>query len=146
MEHKKLCRTAGCGNLTANRSGYCEQCRSQRGHYINKLPDSRKQTDLYKKGYQTYRWKTFAKAFLKDHPVCERCGAPSEVCDHKTMTARQMVDAFGRFTYNPEDFQALCIRCNNRKGREEDRLSDAEYFSMKAQLEKTGGPQDATRN
>ena len=141
---RKKCKSWNCPNLHTNVNGYCDECNRK---YRAKHPDrynedgSKKMSEVYKKydskrenarerGYD-WEWQKFRKRFLAGHPTCAICGAPSQVVDHKIATARQMMDADGRFSYLETDYQALCYRCNNLKGRTVDKASDEEYFRMK---------------
>ena len=112
---KKRCKTYGCPNLHHNASGYCDECTAK---YRESHPrqESEKPTASARKAYGSWKWRKFASDFLRLHPVCEICGAPARVCDHKDMTADMMVDAYGGFDYEPSHYQALCYSCNARKG------------------------------
>ncbi len=134
---RKRCKQWGCPNFNTNRNGYCDECNAK---YRAKHPEKYNSDGTRKyeenrpsvraRGYD-YSWEKFRRRFLSLHPVCAICGAPAQCVDHKTMTARQMMDAFGEFVYNDEDYQALCFRCNTIKGRTADKASDEEYFRMK---------------
>ena len=142
---RKRCKQWGCPNFHNNKNGYCDECnRKYRAKHPDRYnEDGTKKTDwkayeekrgnFRQRGYD-YRWDKFKKRFLLAHPTCALCGAPAQCVDHKTTTARQMMDAYGEFVYNDEDYQALCFRCNNRKGRTTDKESDEEYFRMKKLL------------
>lgn len=125
---KKRCKTYGCPNLHHNASGYCDECTAK---YRESHPrqESEKPTASARKAYGSWKWRKFASDFLRLHPVCEICGAPARVCDHKDMTADMMVDAYGGFDYEPSHYQALCYSCNARKGMREDRTMRAAYQS-----------------
>ena len=139
---RKRCKQWGCPNFHNNRNGYCDECnRKYRAKHPDRYnEDGSKKTDwktyeekrgnFRQRGYD-YKWDKFKKRFLLAHPTCAICGAPAQCVDHKTTTARQMMDAYGEFVYNDEDYQALCFRCNTRKGRTTDKESDEEYFRMK---------------
>ena len=139
---RKRCKQWGCPNFHNNRNGYCDECnRKYRAKHPDRYnEDGSKKTDwktyeekrgnFRQRGYD-YKWDKFKKRFLLAHPTCALCGAPAQCVDHKTTTARQMMDAYGEFVYNDEDYQALCFRCNTKKGRTTDKESDEEYFRMK---------------
>ena len=139
---RKRCKQWGCPNFHNNKNGYCDECnRKYRAKHPDRYnEDGSKKTDwktyeekrgnFRQRGYD-YKWDKFKKRFLLAHPTCAICGAPAQCVDHKTTTARQMMDAYGEFVYNDEDYQALCFRCNTRKGRTTDKESDEEYFRMK---------------
>lgn len=97
------------------------------GSPIDDRPDSTR------RGY-SYEWKQFAKRYLLKHPTCARCGQPARVVDHKAMTAAQMIDQFGHFILDEDLYQPLCVRCNTRKGANEDVVSDRNYFRAKEEF------------
>lgn len=115
---KRNCKTTGCPNLHTNRSGYCDECMAR---YRASHPDAEDRPTAPERGYDS-RWRRFAKAYLKDHPVCAMCGAPATCVDHRDMPADVMLDVYGgRFDYDESHYQALCTACNNFKGRTVDR-------------------------
>ena len=134
---KKKCISWNCPNLHTNKNGYCNECNAK---YRAKHPEKYKKKEgkidaarpnARERGY-TDKWTKFAKDFLSRHPICEICHKqPAQVCDHKTATARMMMDANGEFSYNEEDYQALCYACNTAKGRTTDKEMEADYFFMK---------------
>lgn len=143
---RKRCKQYGCPNLHNNKNGYCDECnRKYRAKhpgiykedgsriYKNEKPDNRPSSQS--RGY-TWKWRQFALKYLKSHPICARCGAPARVVDHKTDTARMMMDAYGEFDFNEDNYQPLCYRCNNIKGINEDREKDNDYFMFKSLLSK----------
>lgn len=142
---KKKCKQWNCPNLHYNKNGYCNECNAKyRAKHKDKYnEDGTKKRSIYEenrpnareRGY-TSKWDKFRKRFLLNHPTCAICGAPAQVVDHKTATAKQMLDAFGEFTYCDEDYQALCTRCNTIKGLTVDKESDREYFRMKDLLDR----------
>lgn len=134
---RKRCKTWGCPNLHTNDNGYCDECNRKwrESHPISK--DDRR-PNAAKRGYN-YKWQKFASDFLMLHPVCAICGAPAKVCDHRDMTADMMLDAYGSFDLDPSHYQALCYRCNTRKGAREDRAMRKAYESEKQQIAKVLG-------
>lgn len=126
---KKRCKTYGCPNLHHNASGYCDECTAKYRAAHPRIEQDEKPTAPARKEYGSWKWRKFASDFLRVHPVCEICGAPANVCDHKDMTADMMVDAYGGFDYDPAHYQALCYSCNARKGMREDRTMRAAYQS-----------------
>lgn len=133
----KRCKQWNCPNLHTNKNGYCDSCNAK---YRKKHPERYAEKDrkfdtkrptARERGYDS-DWEKFAKDFVRRHPVCEICHEqPSKVCDHKTDTARIMMDAYGKFDYSEENYQALCYSCNTRKGRTQDKAREEEYFRMK---------------
>lgn len=140
MLHRKVCKTPGCKNLHNNRSGYCDEClsRHQAQYRYRKIITSgteleEKRPSASERGYD-HQWHVFAKRFLLNHPKCAICGRPATVCDHKSMTARQMIDMYGHFILDESMYQPLCQRCNIRKGRNADKVSDRNYADAKAEF------------
>ncbi len=62
------------------------------------------------KQYGTQRWREFSKRYLREHPVCVRCGGPSQHTDH--------IDGLGLDgpnAWNEAAMQALCHSCHSHK-------------------------------
>ena len=64
--------------------------------------------------YNTSKWKTVSRNFLKSHPYCEICGSPSEVVDH-IIPHRGDEDLF----WDRNNLQDLCKNCHNLKTQKE---------------------------
>ena len=126
---QKRCKVRGCNNLHHNANGYCDE------HQITRRGRDER-TSAQERGYDS-RCTSFARNYLKLHPVCEICGAPASCVDHKTATADMMMDAYGCFDYDEANYQALCSACNARKGRREDVAMRRSYIEGKQFL--TGG-------
>lgn len=152
MAYKRLkrCKAYGCPNLHYNANGYCDSCysawKAKHPQYY-KADGTKKTAEDYAKEYDAKRgtarqrgydtqWQKFARQFLRLHPTCALCGAKATVCDHKTDTAKIMMDAYGKFDYSDveADYQALCARCNAQKGIDYDKAREAEYFTAKKAL------------
>ena len=126
---QKRCKVRGCNNLHHNANGYCDE------HQITRRGRDERPS-AQERGYDS-RWTSFARNYLKLHPVCEICGGPASCVDHKTATADMMLDAYGSFDYDEANYQALCSACNTRKGRREDVAMRRSYIEGKQFL--TGG-------
>lgn len=126
---KKLCKN--CRRPTSNRDGYCDECKAEWRKAHPRQQEDR--PSAVERGYDA-RWHAFARRFLREHPTCAICGRPAKVVDHKVYTARQMMDAYGHFDYNPDLYQALCFSCNNRKAQTSDKVADQAYFDEKNTL------------
>ncbi len=135
---KKVCKTAGCNNLTDNKKGYCNDCQAKYlSNYKAKIirengtyKENRKSAN--ERGYN-YEWRKFAKEYLKKHKVCAICGKPAQVVDHKFMIAPIMLDVYGRFLLDESYYQPLCIKCNTRKAIEDNRQWE-EYKAMRKRI------------
>lgn len=78
------CRKPGCGKLTTDRSGYCDEHKEygeQKKIAWFKIADKRKESSA-KRGYGS-AWRKLRAAKLRQNPLCERCGEPATVVHHK---------------------------------------------------------------
>lgn len=69
------------------------------------------------RGY-TSTWEKAARAFLKAHPFCRRCGAPATVVDH--VKAHKGDPAL---FWDRTNWQGLCARDHNSAKQREERSS-----------------------
>lgn len=129
---KKKCKTFGCPNLHTNTNGYCDEC-NRKWREKHPIVEKDDRPSASRRGYN-YKWQKFSRDFLALHPTCAICGAPARVCDHKNMTADMMMDAYGAFDLDPAHYQALCYRCNTRKGAREDKAMRKAYLRDKQYL------------
>lgn len=137
LKTKKTCITYGCRNIHTNRSGFCDVCEARRKAQWER--EAHRDRSACKRGYDA-EWTKFARTFLKAHPVCAMCGQPAKVVDH-ILPAKIMMDAFGKFDYDERYYQALCFKCNNRKGAREDKEMIDDYLKDKHFLQNQGeGP------
>jgi len=123
---KKCCKYPFCPNLHNNKNGYCDE--HQIKYDTNNTSEEDKKYDSY--GMYDYQWKEFSKRFLKRHPVCVKCGAKAEVTDH-IIPAPIMKYLYGGNTWNEADYQPLCKKCNDLKGKREDREQLEKFFKNK---------------
>ena len=138
----KRCKNCGRPSEGCDKWGYCPSCVAKyNARHPERFEKKKEQAKAYdqkrgssrERGYDT-RWTNFSKEFLKKHPTCAICGAPAKVTDHKTIPADVMMDAWGGFDYSEDNYQALCVRCNTRKGLTEDERARLEYQEMKFRL------------
>jgi 5-methylcytosine-specific restriction protein A len=114
MPLKKLCAHPGCSALAnPSVSRYCDAHRAdekQKHEWI------RKESAEWRHLYRTARWRKYSSCFLLDHPICmaSDCGALSDVCDHIEPHRGDEV-----LFWDPNNHQALCKRCHDRKTRAE---------------------------
>lgn len=133
---RKNCKTFGCKNLHRNKSGYCDECERK---LAKKMEADSNRPSFRERGY-TSEWSRFAKQYVLNHPTCAICGAPSKVCDHKDMPADIMLEVYGgKFDYDESHYQALCVACNTRKGKREDRSMRDEYHQDMERLKSVEG-------
>lgn len=136
---RKNCKTPGCRNLHHNTSGYCDQCMAKYAASHPKEEKKETRPSSYERGYDS-AWRRFASRFLRNHPVCAICGAPSTQVDHKSMPADVMLKVYGgKFDLDESHYQALCVSCNVRKGKNEDVRFRRQYERDLARLEQGGG-------
>lgn len=133
---KKRCKTWGCPNLHYNASGYCDEC-TAKWRAKHPTPSDLERPTALERGYDG-RWRKFAKDFLSRHQTCAICGAPATVVDHKEIPADVMIDAYGQFDLDEDNYQALCNRCNVVKGLTVDRQRRNKYFDDKKLLDTQG--------
>ena len=131
---KRNCKTFGCRNLHTNRSGYCNACMERYALLHPKAESEDKRPSAAERGYDG-KWQRFAKFFLMANQTCAICGAPATCVDHKDMPADVMLEVYGgTFDYDESHYQALCSRCNARKGKTDDRKMRERYEADKARL------------
>lgn len=132
---RKRCKTSGCPNLHRNENGYCDVCNARRSAtyryrriMATDTPMERRPS-ANERGYGS-RWRRFAKDFLIKNPKCAICGKPAKVCDHKNIPAPVMLDMYGSFSMDPDEYQPLCVSCNTRKAAEDKKVIQS-YFKQK---------------
>lgn len=87
----------------------------QTRHSIDLMP----RLSANRRGY-TSQWREYARNYLKAHPLCVMCmdkglTVASRCVDHiKSHKGNQ------ELFWNPENHQALCFECHNRKTAQED--------------------------
>lgn len=117
MAIKYICKAPQCSTLVEIR-GYC-----LKHAYMQREEDERKAAwskisnaprAEYIELYNTYKWKTARAAYLKEHPICCRCGADASVVDH-IIAHRGDEELF----WNIDNWQPLCGYCHNKKTRQE---------------------------
>lgn len=137
---KRNCKTFGCRNLHSNRSGYCDECMARYAAAHPREDSEEKRPSAAERGYNS-KWHKFAKAFLISYPVCSICGAPATCVDHKDMPADVMLEVYGgQFDLDESHYQALCNRCNARKGKTDDKRMRESYEADKARLGLSSSP------
>lgn len=109
------CTHPGCGALVT--AGRCE-----RHQVAVRRADDQRRGSAHSRGYD-YRWRKYAKRFLREHPLCEcpvcRAGAgvvrQSEVVDHIVPHRGDMA-----LFWDPANHQAMAKQCHDRKTATED--------------------------
>ena len=81
-----------------------------------------------KKFYNSKAWKSARQAYIvKVHGLCEHCGAPGYIVDHKEELTIYNIDN-PNITLSEDNFQYLCLKCHNNK-------TFAKYSAVKEGLE-----------
>lgn len=91
---KQKCRHPGCNKVVAAKDGYCEEHKKEA--HTNKRVRSN-------------RWHVLSRMYRHEHPICIRCGRPSEQVDHIVSLAR------GGDEFDPDNLAALCKECHALK-------------------------------
>lgn len=108
-KHKKPCCKSGCPELTHSR--YCDthykELESKRQEKVNK----ERPKGYYKKYGR--KWKRLRFWFLKQHPLCCKCGAAGNDVDH----IKPLADGG---TNEITNLQTLCRSCHSRKTVKQD--------------------------
>lgn len=108
----KICKKAGCGRTCEQGKNYCFVHKDLEGK--RKIFTYRKKSSEYHHLYESYRWRTLSKDFLKTHPFCYICGNPAVATDH-IMPHRGDLSLF----YDVNNLQPLCAKCHSRKTMKE---------------------------
>lgn len=93
----RACMEPGCPNLVTQRNAY--RCAEHQRAYLNNWEKPR---DV---NYGSGKWRLLSRMFLRQNPVCERCGEISEVAHHRYRRRDGGADDF-------ENLEALCRRCH----------------------------------
>ncbi len=83
--------------------------RARKARFDKRRPSARE------RGYNS-KWERERAAFLRLHPVCKFCGAPSTTVDH---IIRHNGDP--ALFWNRSNWQALCTRCHNSVKQRQER-------------------------
>lgn len=111
-KQRTQCRHPGCPVLIPVGRNYCNTHRRQYKETVRSAAE---------RGY-TSRWQRISKQYLRQHPLCTRCGRPAQVVDH-------IVPHRGReqLFWDERNWQALCKACHDKKTGKEDSRPTYEY-------------------
>lgn len=109
---KKPCRYPGCPCLTEKR--YCEKHQKKIEYEYNKT------SRPFKYLYNTSRWKTLRKEFLKVNPICVKCKANGVVKAATVVDHVKPHKGSESLFWDQNNWQALCKTCHDRKTAKED--------------------------
>lgn len=110
----KPCRKAGCNRLTQDASGYCDRHQEWGRQKAEEALAKRRQTaddrrgTAHERGYDR-AWARVRGAFLRAHPLCNRCSRPAETAHH-IKPVEEAPDL--RLTW--DNLEALCRDCHER--------------------------------
>jgi 5-methylcytosine-specific restriction protein A len=107
------CRYPGCPVLVEG-GRYCDQHRKQE----RKQQDSRRGTAA-QRGYDG-RWQRYRKWFLKRNPLCVKCQENGNINSATVVDHINPHKGDRKLFWDPENHQALCKRCHDRKTVKED--------------------------
>lgn len=79
-------------------------------------PQPEDRPSAHRRGY-TMTWRRYRLAYLREHPLCVRCGQPASDVDHVVPVEGPDDDGF----WVESNHQALCESCHSRKTMTEDR-------------------------
>ena len=110
----KVCRHAGCQELTRDPSGYCpkhKEAAEARARKWKAEQDSQRES-AYRRGYGA-RWRKLRAQILMDEPLCRECRkagriVPATDVDHIVARADGGTD-------DRSNLQPLCHACHSRK-------------------------------
>ena len=110
----KVCRHAGCHELTRDPSGYCpkhKEAAEARARKWKAEQDSQRES-AYRRGYGA-RWRKLRAQILMDEPLCRECRkagriVPATDVDHIVARADGGTD-------DRSNLQPLCHACHSRK-------------------------------
>jgi 5-methylcytosine-specific restriction protein A len=114
MPSKKICR---CGKLIDIDEIMCSTCKERKE--ANDKEYNKQRGSAYERGYDNW-WRKYRKSFLRKNPLCVEClknnlYIPSTRVDH-------IIPHKGnrKLFRDPNNHQALCESCHNRKTATED--------------------------
>ena len=117
MKIKRPCRKNGCPVLVYEPDIYCPahlpayiEQKKQAARYQQKYHGSSAQ-----RGYDR-RWRKYRLHFLRQNPLCAKCGAAATVVDH-VIPHRGSKKLF----WDYDNHQALCVHCHTIKTGQENR-------------------------
>ena len=96
----RACSVPGCPELVTKPGVY--RCDKHQREYLDQWNRPR---DIK---YTGKMWRRHSRIFLSQHPVCERCGAPSELTHHIIRKREGGSDDF-------DNLEALCRACHERE-------------------------------
>ena len=114
---KRICLATNCPNYRLEGSDFCEK-----HQYLQEQKDreaeermrqwySRFGRSRYYELYKTSRWKQLRADYLKNHPVCEKCGSSSNLQVHHNYPSGVDYSSEDMF-FNPDSLQTLCTSCH----------------------------------
>lgn len=93
-----------------------------------------------KKFYSGKKWRKCRDAYLKEHPLCERClavgiSAVAEHVHHKQeLTEDNYKDPM--IAFNEDNLEALCFECHRKEHHTADQVAEELYFDENGNLKR----------
>ena len=109
---KKPCRYPNCSELTNDR--YCDKHKKMIDSEYNRT------SRPFKHLYNTNRWKTLRKQFLREHPLCEECKKNGVVEAATVVDHIKPHQGDEELFWDQNNWQSLCKQCHDQKTAKED--------------------------
>ena len=104
----KQCKYPYCKQLTKNINSYCDT-HQQYAPKRFQIDFNKQRSSPTARGYN-YKWIKYRKEYLKEHPICIKCGSQATVIDH-IIPHRGDQHLFWKHS----NHQPLCKRCHDKK-------------------------------
>lgn len=109
------CKHPNCPKLVAYGEKYCDEHKSL---HLDEIYHKEKGTG---KRLYTSRWQKASKAFLKAHPLCERCKAEGRYTKATVVDHIKPHKGDYNLFWDRNNWQSLCKQCHDKKTLTEDR-------------------------
>lgn len=116
-----VCKEPGCFNTVNEGFFFCAKHKDKEENYGKRPPVERKASSEYHHLYNSNRWRSISRRYLKEHPFCIVCGNKATICDHR-IPHRGDESLF----YNEDNYQSLCWKHHSAKT-----LKENDYFKKK---------------
>lgn len=110
----KLCKKPGCNRTAIEGKDYCSKHIALQNNQPRKIFTARGKSSKYHDLYNTSRWRSTSKEFLKKFPFCFICGKPARIADHITPHRGDLT-----LFYDESNLQPMCWSCHSRKTMKE---------------------------
>lgn len=89
--------------------------------------------------YASKRWRECRKAYLSEHPICERCEKVGivSVAEHvhhkKELSLENYKDP--EIALNPDNLEALCFKCHNKEHMGKKEIGNDYFFDDEGNIQ-----------